>query len=122
MNPAQLIPSDPPAPVPPSRSPELANTELRDLAVEPSSVVEAAITIVHPQLRDLIVTQSRGHVYYPRGSEIKEVLFGPAHAEELRAAKLDGEDVSLDRGHADDRSRALRVHLQTCSSSQTAWS
>lgn len=82
-----------PAPVPPSRSPELANTELRDLDTNPSNVIDAAITIVHPQLRDLIVAESRGHVYYPRGSEIKEVYFGDAHADQLRAAKLDNDDV-----------------------------
>jgi len=61
---------------------------LRYLPLEPSNVIKARPTIIHPQLRDLILPLERGKILYPRGNSIEELTFGHPHE--------DGED------HEDD--------------------
>jgi len=39
-------------------------------------VVKARPTIIHPQLRDLILPLERGKILYPRGNSIEELTFG----------------------------------------------
>ena len=63
--------SDPP----PSRSSLDASPNLRDLPVGPSAIVKARPTIIHPQLRDLILPLERGRVLYPRGNSIEDLRF-----------------------------------------------
>ncbi|KAL1405486.1 hypothetical protein Q8F55_009120 [Vanrija albida] len=50
----------------------LGSSELRDVALVPHAVRAANITIIHPQLRDLVLPLARGHVLYPRGTAIEE--------------------------------------------------
>lgn len=55
-----------------SDPPSLASTsELRDLSLQPSQVRSANISIIHPQLRDLILPLARGCVLYPRGQTLE---------------------------------------------------
>ncbi|WVQ71758.1 hypothetical protein IAR50_001299 [Cryptococcus sp. DSM 104548] len=54
---------------PPSR---LSSTQLEDVSLTPSAVKSASVTIIHPQLRDLILPLGRGSVYYPRGHNVEE--------------------------------------------------
>lgn len=51
----------------------LSSSELRDISLQPSAISNARITIVHPQLRDLILPVERGRVLYPRGNGIEEL-------------------------------------------------
>ncbi|ODN83234.1 hypothetical protein L202_01414 [Cryptococcus amylolentus CBS 6039] len=55
---------------PPSR---LGSTELEDISLTPSAVKAAGVTIIHPQLRDLILPLEKGRVYYPRGQNVEEM-------------------------------------------------
>jgi hypothetical protein len=48
---------------------------LRDLPLEPSNIIKARPTIIHPQLRDLILPLERGKILYPRGNSIEELTF-----------------------------------------------
>jgi hypothetical protein len=57
-----------------------SSSELRDLSLKPTGIHSSKITIVHPQLRDLILPLSRGHVMYPRGQTIEELKW---HTEDL---------------------------------------
>lgn len=45
--------------------------------MEPSAILDARVTIIHPQLRDLIVAVERGRVLYPRGSTIEQLKWMP---------------------------------------------
>ena len=56
--------SDPPIPT--------TSSEMRDLSLTPSSVRAARITIIHPQLRDLILPLDRGNVLYPKGTTLEQ--------------------------------------------------
>nr|XP_019013613.1 uncharacterized protein I206_01683 [Kwoniella pini CBS 10737]OCF52394.1 hypothetical protein I206_01683 [Kwoniella pini CBS 10737] len=60
----------------------LSSSELRDISLTPTSVRSARITIIHPQLRDLILPLERGRVLYPRGMTIEEQRWLPAIEEE----------------------------------------
>ncbi|GMK59394.1 hypothetical protein CspeluHIS016_0704090, partial [Cutaneotrichosporon spelunceum] len=51
------------------------SSELRDLSTAPASVRAANITIIHPQLRDLVLPIERGRVLYPHGAVIEEQLW-----------------------------------------------
>lgn len=55
----------------------LGSTELRDISFTPTAIRPAKITIIHPQLRDLILPLSRGRVLYPRGLNIDEIRWFP---------------------------------------------
>nr|ODN95078.1 hypothetical protein L204_04425 [Cryptococcus depauperatus CBS 7855] len=55
----------------------LSSTELADLSLRPTAVKSAKITIIHPQLRDLILPLSRGRVFYPRGTTVEEIRWMP---------------------------------------------
>jgi hypothetical protein len=57
--------SDPPLPT-------ASSSELRDLSLTPSSIRSARITIIHPQLRDLILPLDRGNVLYPKGTTLEQ--------------------------------------------------
>ncbi|RXK35143.1 hypothetical protein M231_07591 [Tremella mesenterica] len=54
---------------PPNQTP---SGQLQDLNLNPTSVRQAKITIVHPQLRDLILPLEKGRVLYPRGNCVEE--------------------------------------------------
>ena len=69
----------------------LANSELRDISLRPSTISNARITIIHPQLRDLILPVERGRVLYPRGNGIEEVRWKSEYHEERKEEQ--GEDV-----------------------------
>ncbi|WVR05161.1 hypothetical protein IAU60_002173 [Kwoniella sp. DSM 27419] len=60
----------------------LASSELRDISPTPTSVRSAKITIIHPQLRDLILPLERGRVLYPRGTTIEEQRWLPSTDQE----------------------------------------
>jgi len=47
----------------------------RDLNLIPTSVVKARPTIIHPQLRDLILPLEQGRVLYPRGPRVEELTW-----------------------------------------------
>ncbi|WVW83001.1 hypothetical protein I302_105017 [Kwoniella bestiolae CBS 10118] len=70
----------------------LSSSELRDISLTPSSIRSAKITIIHPQLRDLILPLERGRVLYPRGASIEEQRWLPAIEEE------EGEEGMAKRG------------------------
>jgi hypothetical protein len=70
--------SDPP----PSLSPQDTSPNLRDLQLEPTAIVKARPTIIHPQLRDLILPLERGRVLYPRGNSIEDLRFFPKQDDE----------------------------------------
>jgi hypothetical protein len=55
-----------------SDSPGYDSSELRDLSTAPTSVRPANITIIHPQLRDLVLPLERGRVVYPHGTVVEE--------------------------------------------------
>jgi len=55
---------------------------LRDLHLQPSAIIKARPTIIHPQLRDLILPLERGRVLYPRGNSIEELTFSTDHENE----------------------------------------
>lgn len=92
--------------VPPSTSPNTGLTmtrdpppfldhspNLRELPLEPSNVIKARPTIIHPQLRDLILPLERGKVLYPRGNSIEELTFGYSHEDD---EDLDHDDMDMD--------------------------
>ncbi|WWD16043.1 hypothetical protein CI109_100468 [Kwoniella shandongensis] len=60
----------------------LASSELRDISLQPTAIRSAKITIVHPQLRDLILPLARGRILYPRGPTIEEQRWLPSSDEE----------------------------------------
>ncbi|WWC61039.1 uncharacterized protein I303_103617 [Kwoniella dejecticola CBS 10117] len=60
----------------------LSASELRDISLTPTFVRSAKITIIHPQLRDLILPLERGRVLYPRGMTIEEQRWLPAIEDE----------------------------------------
>ncbi|WWC89956.1 uncharacterized protein L201_004885 [Kwoniella dendrophila CBS 6074] len=60
----------------------LSSSELRDISLTPTAVRSAKITIIHPQLRDLILPIERGRVLYPRGMTIEEQRWLPAASSE----------------------------------------
>ncbi|KIR32772.1 hypothetical protein I352_04707 [Cryptococcus deuterogattii MMRL2647] len=65
----------------------LSSTELRDISFTPTAVRPARITIIHPQLRDLILPLSRGRVLYPRGLNIDEIRWLPNAEDDDEAPK-----------------------------------
>nr|XP_019001991.1 uncharacterized protein I203_05127 [Kwoniella mangroviensis CBS 8507]OCF65452.1 hypothetical protein I203_05127 [Kwoniella mangroviensis CBS 8507] len=71
----------------------LSSSELRDLSLAPSAIRSAKITIIHPQLRDLILPLERGRVLYPRGTTIEEQRWLPAIGEDE-----EGEEGMAKRG------------------------
>ena len=54
---------------------------LRDLPLQPSAIIKARPTIIHPQLRDLILPLERGRILYPRGNSIEELTFSSDHGD-----------------------------------------
>ncbi len=55
--------------------PDLSDSELRDVPHVPRTVVDASITTIHPQLRDLIVCpQVAGRVYHVKARGVVEVV------------------------------------------------
>lgn len=77
----------------------LASSELRDLALQPTAVRNARITIIHPQLRDLILPLERGRVLHPRGFGIEEMQWKSAAEVLSRRSSAGGqadEDVSME--------------------------
>jgi hypothetical protein len=69
LSPPFLLPANTPSDTP---AVLLGTSELRDMSLAPSVVLEAHVTISHPQLRDLILPLRRGHVLYPYRSAIYE--------------------------------------------------
>ncbi|WVO20833.1 uncharacterized protein IAS62_002133 [Cryptococcus decagattii] len=65
----------------------LSSTELRDISFTPTAIRPARITIIHPQLRDLILPLSRGRVLYPRGLNIDEIRWLPNAEDDDEAPK-----------------------------------
>ncbi|WVQ78405.1 hypothetical protein IAT38_000491 [Cryptococcus sp. DSM 104549] len=55
----------------------LNSTELSDVSLTPTAVRSAKITIIHPQLRDLVLPLARGRLFYPRGTSIEEQRWLP---------------------------------------------
>ncbi|CAK9786904.1 unnamed protein product [Cutaneotrichosporon oleaginosum] len=53
-------------------SPGYESSELCDLSTAPASIRPANITIIHPQLRDLVLPLERGRVLYPHGTVVEE--------------------------------------------------
>ncbi|KAJ9114617.1 hypothetical protein QFC22_005490 [Naganishia vaughanmartiniae] len=52
----------------------IQGSELADLDLEPSFVVPASVTVIHPQLRDLVsCPKERGVIYHVKGSSIVEL-------------------------------------------------
>jgi hypothetical protein len=52
----------------------IQGSELADLDLEPSFVVPASVTVIHPQLRDLIsCPKERGVIYHVKGPSIVEL-------------------------------------------------
>ena len=76
--------------------PSTQSSELSDLSLTPTHVCSARITIIHPQLRDLILPLGRGDVLYPRGNTIDHLSWNPDEE--------GGDDVTMSRtpvgGHA----------------------
>ena len=60
----------------------VASSELRDLSLQPSTVRPTEITIIHQQLRDLILPLERGKVLYPRGTAIEQLCWEPENEED----------------------------------------
>lgn len=54
-----------------------SSSELRDVDFRPSSLVHASVTIIHPQLRDLILPLDRGHIIYPHVQTLQEMRWDP---------------------------------------------
>jgi hypothetical protein len=75
----------------PPRIPSSLDTSpnLHDLPLEPSAVVKARPTIIHPQLRDLILPLERGRVLYPRGNSIEDLSW-------TTTEKDDEDDMGMD--------------------------
>ena len=67
------IDSDPPS--------LISSSELRELSLRPSSIQPAQITIIHPQLRDLILPLERANLLYPRGTSVQQISW-QRHIEE----------------------------------------
>jgi hypothetical protein len=70
------------------------STNLRDLPLEPSNIIKARPTIIHPQLRDLILPLERGKVLYPRGNSIEELTF--SHSSPDNEDEDDGEEMGME--------------------------
>ncbi|ORX33426.1 hypothetical protein BD324DRAFT_639736 [Kockovaella imperatae] len=67
--------------------PIVSSSELRDLSLEPTDVRPAHISIIHPQLRDLVLPLDRAHVLYPRGTIIEEQRWSPPEDNEPGPSK-----------------------------------
>ena len=65
----------------------VSSSELRDLPLQPSDIRPARITVVHHQLRDLLLPLDRGHVLYPRGTSIEELRWSPLADDEPGPSK-----------------------------------
>lgn len=81
----RLMNSDPPS--------LLAGSELRDISFRPTNIHDAPITIVHPQLRDLILPIQRGRVLFPHGTDISEMTWEPQQDEDDDEEEAGGMDV-----------------------------
>ncbi|WVN86243.1 uncharacterized protein L203_101404 [Cryptococcus depauperatus CBS 7841] len=55
----------------------LGSTKLADFSLRPTTVKPIKTTIIHPQLRDLILQLSRGKVFYPRGTTVEGIRWMP---------------------------------------------
>lgn len=75
----------------------LSSTELRDISFTPTAIRPARITIIHPQLRDLILPLSRGRVLYPRGLNIDEIRWLPNAEDDDEAPNPNDRNVRLKR-------------------------
>ncbi|OCF36577.1 hypothetical protein I316_01828 [Kwoniella heveanensis BCC8398] len=73
-----------------------SSSELRDISPTPSSVRSAKITIIHPQLRDLILPLERGRVLYPRGTTVEEQRWLPSADRDNGDGDGDRDDVRLE--------------------------
>ena len=54
----------------------ISSSELRDLSLQPSAVIHTkGITIIHQQLRDLILPLERARVIYPHGTTLEQITW-----------------------------------------------
>lgn len=90
----------------------LAGTELRDLSFRPTAIHNAHVTIVHPQLRDLILPLNRGRVLFPHGTSIDEMIWTPEEAED------DDDEEGVQAAVASDRARSGKVPVSVTGSSR----
>ena len=88
----------------------LAGTELRDLSFRPTAIHNAHVTIVHPQLRDLILPLHRGRVLFPHGTSIDEMIWTPEDVE-------DDDEEGVQAAVASDQARGGKVTVSVTSSS-----
>ena len=72
---------------------------LRDLPLQPSAIVKARPTIIHPQLRDLILPLERGRILYPRGNSIEELTFSSDHDHDVESEGSDAMEMEVEKGH-----------------------
>ena len=76
---------------------------LRGLSLKPWNIIKARPTIIHPQLRDLILPLERGKILYPRGNSIEELTFvHPCHDDE------DHDDTDMEENN--DGTRLIVSH------------
>lgn len=68
----------------------ISSSELRDLSLQPSSIRSGRVTIIHPQLRDLILPLERAKVLYPRGTTIEQVSWDPVDNDERNSKSTVG--------------------------------
>jgi len=71
---------------------------LRDLPLQPSAIVKARPTIIHPQLRDLILPLERGRILYPRGNSIEELTFSSGHDHDNESEGSDAMEMEVEKG------------------------
>jgi len=71
---------------------------LRDLPLQPSAIVKARPTIIHPQLRDLILPLERGRILYPRGNSIEELTFSSGHDHDKESEGSDAMEMEVEKG------------------------
>ncbi|KAL7424464.1 hypothetical protein Q5752_000148 [Cryptotrichosporon argae] len=81
----------------PAPADALASTELRDVRLRPATVLPAQITIIHPQLRDLLVPLDRGDVLYPRGKTIERLRWA-APSKDARDGRNDDDGPAANAG------------------------
>lgn len=72
-------------------NPVESSSELRDVDFQPSSIVQAQVTIIHPQLRDLILPLERGHIIYPHVMTLESMRW--AAPEKMSPRGEDGRDL-----------------------------
>lgn len=72
-------------------------------------MIKARPTIIHPQLRDLILPLERGKVLYPTGTSIEELTFDSlSHHDEVHQEEDMMMDMGMDMEMETDRKEVKR--------------